>query len=180
MEIKILIGTKDSNKLEVLKSYLDSNKKIYILGPSSEIAQVRPFQKENIICKEIASGCICCTMKMDLIKVLLELETTDIVFIISSGITADLEELKSIRDYIPKIEEITSILCINVIKFSSYLKIFGNQFRKQILDADEIYLNGVDKRCQQELKKINPSCKIKKNNKYTKIRLRNNKFIKKS
>jgi G3E family GTPase len=116
------------------------------------------LRKSNIEVKEINAGCICCTISGDFKKAIKEViheYKPDRIIIEPSGVAKLSEVLAVCKD--EELKELVSInmiiTVIDVLKFDSYIKNFGEFYKNQIANARTIVLSRTQKASIEKVSK---------------------------
>ena len=123
---------------------------------------------------ELPTGCICCTLAVDLRQKIRELSETykaEYIFIEPSGIGRLSDVIKICRDMQERkdvpVEKIRSITLIDISVFDGYLEDFGEFYTDQIEYADLIFYSYLDEVTEKEkesnthkIKEMNPHAVI--------------------
>lgn len=107
----------------------------------------------SVSVREIASGCICCTLKgnfTEAIRRLTKQEQPEYIIVEPSGV-ADLESVVSACLDAEGIELNRVILVVNAARQTKLLKIAGEFYRKQLRIARNLYLNFTEKMTPEEV-----------------------------
>lgn len=120
---------------------------------------------------ELASGCICCTLRAEFSKAVREILPSirpDLLVVEASGVARPGEVLEGLKD--PDLAEATRLAgIITVVNADTFRarKVFGPFFENQIREAQVLLLNKVDlvdtEHCEQierELRRLNPAAAI--------------------
>jgi G3E family GTPase len=137
----------------------------------NEIGRVNLDAQEftNVQVRPLTSGCVCCTLKGDMIAAVKELIQTvnpDYLIIEATG-AADLQAIKEICNHIKEVQMNRCIMLVNAKKFQALQKVVGEFYYMQIRQASTIYLNfteGLTEEMIQEtagaIRSINPNAHI--------------------
>ncbi len=116
------------------------------------------LRKSNIEVKEINAGCICCTISGDFknaIKEVINKYKPSRIIIEPSGVAKLSEVLAVCKD--EELKELVtmnmSITVIDVLKFDSYIKNFGEFYKNQIINAKTIVLSRTQKASAEKVSK---------------------------
>ncbi len=153
MNLLITSGFLGSGKTTLLlliaKYFADSGKKIAII--ENEIGKTgvdNTFLKENnFVVKEIFSGCICCSLRLDLIASLLELEKNykpDIVILEPSGIAGPKKVIQALEGYGGEISSKTVLSIIDAKRFQKVQDMSIPIISDGINVADIVVINKID------------------------------------
>ena len=146
MKIYIISGFLGAGKTTFIKEFYTRNpfKKIAIIendfGDVSVDATI--LKTENIFVSEINSGCVCCTLKGDLIRAIAEIKKTynpDILLIEPSGVSKLSEMLEIVSKN--NNDDVIAVTIIDVERASLYYQNFGDFYENQIMFADYLFLN---------------------------------------
>lgn len=120
--------------------------------------------------RELFSGCICCTLGVDLISGLMELEQTtqpELVVIEATGVAHPEAITKNIARYFPACTLLRSVVLVDAARFGLLSKAAPGIFLQQILEADVLLLNKIDlispEQCREieaELRRRNPGARL--------------------
>ncbi len=107
----------------------------------------RVLTEHGLTVREIYSGCVCCSLRMDLIQTLLDLERTiapDIVIIEPSGVASPRQVLQALQGYGGQIEEKVVYTLVDASRFQAVTDLSIPLIQDGIQAADQILLNKVD------------------------------------
>ena len=153
MDLLIISGFLGSGKttvlLSVAKAVAASGRKIAIIeNEAGKIGVDDQFLKEHgLEVKEIFSGCICCSLRIDLITTLLELERTckpDVVILEPSGVAGPKQVIQSLYGYGGEIESKTVLSVVDALRFGVIKDYSMPLIADGIEIADAVIINKVD------------------------------------
>lgn len=124
----------------------------------NEIGKINLDSQEftDIQVRTLTSGCVCCTLKGDMvaaIKQLLDTVEPDYVIVEATGV-ADLQTIKEICLRLKEIHLNRCIMLVNAKKITALLKVVGNFYYEQLLQADTIYLNFTENLTKEKTQKV--------------------------
>mgnify|MGYP005854171799 CR=1 FL=1 len=178
MKVKLVCGFLGSGKTTFIRNYLDkSNQKVIVLindfgsvGIDAELIS----QRGGLNVVELPSGCICCTLRVDLDIALSQIYTEfrpERLIIEPSGIATQSGIIEVLQTHqFSKFFEIEPV--IGIIDATSFLEcyeteIFSKLYIDQILNSDIILINKCDlvsketpKLIEEKIKEANPSAII--------------------
>ncbi len=112
------------------------------------------LKEDRLQVREIYSGCICCSLRMDLIQTLLALEREirpDLVVLEPSGVAGPRQVLSALQGYSGEIDSITVVTVLDAVRFQR-LSDLSIPFIKDGIDiADLIAVNKADAVDEAEL-----------------------------
>ena len=157
INVYIISGFLGAGKTTVIKKLLDSNKlgKVMLLeNEFGEIGIDANLFDEKLNVKEINSGCICCSLKGDLMNALDEISSYDIdtLIIEPSGVGKLSQVMESII-HSDKLHLASHATMVDAKKAISYHKNFKEFFDDQVIAANAIILSRVDKCDEEKLQK---------------------------
>jgi len=123
----------------------------------------------GITVRPMTAGCVCCTLKGDLVTAVRELISTvapEYIIMEASG-AADLDALRRICEEIDEVTLNRCVMVVNARKIRKLMTVVGEFYRIQLRDASEIYLNFTESlppeelmQVRQLLRGINPNARI--------------------
>lgn len=126
------------------------------------------LESASIQVRELTSGCICCTVKGDLMNavgMLIRQEVLDYIIVEASGV-ADLRALLQVSSQVEGVVINRVITVVNGKKILKLLKVVGNFFMDQIRVSNTVYLNFCEGlspdaigEAEKALREINPALK---------------------
>lgn len=176
MNLFIIAGFLGSGKtsllLAVAKAVSESGRKMAII--ENEIGEVgvddAVLAGEGFPVKEIFSGCICCSLRLDLINTLLELEreyNPDIVIMEPSGVASPRQVIAALNGYGGEIDRKHVAVIIDAERFQKLVSLDIPLITDGIHAADIVVLNKVDliedKELEQitaRIRQVRPECRI--------------------
>lgn len=165
MDLLILSGFLGSGKTTLLRHLANeftakypSRKMAIIENEVGNVGVDGQFLKnDKLLVREISSGCICCSLRINLIETLLELErehSPDLVILEPSGVAGPKQLMQSLVGYSG---EIDNKRIISIVDASRILR-FNDMTMPLIADgisiADSIVINKTDLATEDELEKI--------------------------
>ena len=153
MDLIIITGFLGSGKTTLLNSIArmlsQNNKKVAII--ENEIGSVGVddyyLRQQGLMVKEIFSGCICCSLRIDLINTLLELErdfAPDVVIVEPSGVAGPKQVVNSLQGYGGEINSKRVISVIDAERFSAIENLSIPLITDAIEVADIVLINKID------------------------------------
>jgi Ni2+-binding GTPase involved in maturation of urease and hydrogenase len=163
MNLFIIAGFLGSGKtsllLSVAKAVSESGRKMAII--ENEVGDVGVdavvLAGEGLPVKEIYSGCICCSLRVDLITTLLELEREfdpDIVILEPSGVASARQVLSALQGYGGEIDRKHVAVIIDAERFQKLTSLNIPLITDGIHAADIVVLNKIDLVKSEELESI--------------------------
>ncbi len=123
----------------------------------------------GVTVRPLTAGCVCCTLKGDLVTAVRELVQSvapDYIVMEASG-AADLEAIRRICEEIDTVALNHCVMVVNARKLRKLMTVVGEFYRIQLRDATDIYLNfteglpqGELEAVRQLLREINPSARV--------------------
>jgi len=176
IKVNIISGFLGAGKTTFIKKLMKAyeGEKIAILeNEFGEIGIDRDIIKgDGYEVVELASGCICCSMKLDFEDAILRIASDmkpERIIIEPTGIGM-LSEIKGILSK-PRLEGILTVqgaaTIVDAVDFEEQLEVFGEFFTDQIAHADIVVLSKVQqsgistaRTCAQRIKEFNPSAPV--------------------
>jgi G3E family GTPase len=176
MNLFVIAGFLGSGKtsllLAVAKAFSEAGRKLAII--ENEIGKVGVddivLSEEGLTVREIYSGCICCSLRLDLINVLLELEremAPDVVLLEPSGVASPRQALLALDGYGGEIDRRHVAVVIDAERFLRLSDLNIPIIADGIEAADILVINKtdlVDAECldaiSRRIRKIRPDVKI--------------------
>jgi len=177
MQILILSGFLGSGKTSILmpfaKQLSAKGKKVAVI--ENEIGEMGIddlYLKENgLHVKEIYHGCICCNLRTDLIRSLIELERDykpEVIVIEPTGVADPNLTLSSLSGYPGYVESKTMVSVVDAERFEDIVDLKIPLATEGVKSADLIALNKIDlispenlETLKIEIKQINPDSEVK-------------------
>lgn len=155
MDLLIISGFLGSGKTTLLRHIASefaarypSRKMAIIENEVGKIGIDGEFLKnDDLLVREINSGCICCSLRVDLIQTLLELEreyNPDLVILEPSGVAGPKQLMQSLVGYSGQIDNKRIISVIDASRISKLPKLTIPIVSDGILIADNIVINKID------------------------------------
>jgi len=123
----------------------------------------------GVTVRPLTAGCVCCTLKGDLVAAVRELARSvapEYIVMEASG-AADLDAIRRICTQIDAVTLNRCVMVVNARKLQRLLTVVGEFYRIQLRDATAIYLNftqGLPQeeldRVRQLLREINPNARV--------------------
>jgi G3E family GTPase len=153
MDILIIAGFLGTGKTTLLahaaKALSAQGKKVVII--ENEVGKVGIddlfLREEGLAVREIYSGCICCSLRVDLITTLLELERDyrpDIVLLEPSGVAGPRQVLDCMLGYGGEIENKKIVVLIDALRFGKLKDLSIPIIKDGIAIADIVIINKID------------------------------------
>lgn len=170
MDIYIVTGFTGAGKTTFLNKYVPvfPGRKAVIENESGEESLNQEFFGEEALINEMPSGCICCTLAVNLEKKLRELEEKGIekVFLEPSGVSR-LSDIVNGETEDRADNRIRKITLVDISVFEGYLEDFGEFYTDQIEYADVILLSCIDEASEEEkergidrIRRLNPGAAL--------------------
>ena len=132
----------------IAKKLSESQKCVIIENEVGKIGLDDKFLKENDLpVKEIYSGCICCTLRLDLINTLLEIErdiNPDLVILEPSGVAGPKQIVSALAGYGGEINNLVQIALLDGERFHNTEVLSLPVINDGIKTADILVLNKID------------------------------------
>ena len=123
----------------------------------------------GITVRPLTAGCVCCTLKGDLVAAVRELvltEAPEYIVMEASG-AADLDAIRRICEEIDEVSLNRCIMVVNARKIRKLMTVVGEFYRIQLREASEIYLNFTENLPREELiavkqllRELNPDARV--------------------
>ena len=123
----------------------------------------------GITVRPLTAGCVCCTLKGDLVAAVRELvltEAPEYIVMEASG-AADLDAIRRICEEIDEVSLNRCIMVVNARKIRKLMTVVGEFYRIQLREATEIYLNFTENlpgeeiiAVKQLLRELNPDARV--------------------
>ena len=153
MDLLVISGFLGSGKttllLEIAKALAASGSRIAIIeNEVGSVAVDNQFLAENgLDVREIFSGCICCSLRLDLINTLLELErqcSPDIVILEPSGVAGPKQVIQSLYGYGGQIDSKVVLSVVDSVRFERVKDFSIPLIADGIEIADAVIINKTD------------------------------------
>ena len=164
MNLLIIAGFLGSGKTTLLQAIArnfaeNTDKKIAII--ENEVGKVgiddQYLKEQGLKVKEIYSGCICCSLRLDLINTLLELERQyepDIVIVEPSGVAGPKQVIQALDGYGGEIEQKQVVVLIDAVRFQKIQNLSIPIIEDGIDIADFVVVNKIDQVGRDELDEL--------------------------
>lgn len=173
MEIIIITGFLGSGKttllLEIAKKLSEQGKKIAII--ENEVGEVGIddfiIKGNGYNVREIYSGCICCSLRLDLISTFLMLEreyNPDIIILEPSGVAGPKQVLYALQGYGGEIDHKTVVNIVDVSRFHKLKQLTLPLIRDGLATAELVVMNKIDLVVEEELQELTDKLKEFNNN----------------
>jgi G3E family GTPase len=175
MDMFIVAGFLGSGKTTLVLSIISriierTGKKVVVIVNDFGTVGIdgKVMTKYGLQVKELASGCICCTLGPDLLQTVMEIEENiapDLIVIEPTGV-ADPEAIVRCMDHYSgkKPSVIRSAVIVDAARFEVIMKALGRPLTAQVRTADLILINKMDtvdaaalRDIERALREINPS-----------------------
>jgi G3E family GTPase len=165
MEMLIVAGFLGSGKTTLLLSIIEriiarTGKKVVIIVNDFGTVGIdgKIMSKYGLNIKELASGCICCTLGPDLLQTVQDIETEiapDLLVIEPTGV-ADPSAIVSAMDFYQGngIGRIISAVIVDASRFDVILKALGRPLTRQVETADLVLINKMDRVSGPEIERM--------------------------
>ena len=169
IQLDIYGGLLGAGKTTLIKAMLNCaylGKKIAVI--ENEVGRVNLDAGEftGITVRPLTAGCVCCTLKGDLVAAVRELvksEAPEVIVMEASG-AADLDAIRRICEEIDEVSLNRCIMVVNARKLRKLMTVVGEFYRIQLREATGIYLNFTEGLPHEELievrrilREINPN-----------------------
>jgi G3E family GTPase len=122
--------------------------------------------KYGLQVRELASGCICCSLGVDLLESVEEVERAyhpDLIVIEPTGV-ADPEAIVEVLGQREEKDRVRTIVIVDAARFEAIMKVLKNPLEAQLRSADLILINKMDavdkmrlKDIEKALREVNPA-----------------------
>lgn len=165
MEMLIVAGFLGSGKTTLVLSVISriierTGKKVVIIVNDFGTVGIdgKVMTKYGLNVKELASGCICCTLGADLLQTVQDIESQigpDLVVIEPTGV-ADPSAIVHAMDVYDGngLSRITSAVIVDASRFDVILKALGRPLTNQVSSADLILINKMDTVSGSEIERM--------------------------
>lgn len=165
MEMLIVAGFLGSGKTTLLLSVIEriierTGKKVVIIVNDFGSVGIdgKVMSKYGLNVKELASGCICCTLGSDLLQTVQDIEAAidpDLLVIEPTGVADPSAIVSAMEMYEGKgLSRIISAVIVDASRFDVILKALGRPLTKQVESADLILINKMDTVSGQEIERM--------------------------
>jgi G3E family GTPase len=155
MEMLIVAGFLGSGKTTLLLSIVEriierTGKKVVVIVNDFGTVGIdgKVMAKYGLNVKELASGCICCTLGPDLLQTVQDIESgiaPDLIVIEPTGVADPSAIVSAMEMYEgPGLNRILSAVIVDASRFDVILKALGRPLTKQVESADLILINKMD------------------------------------
>lgn len=154
MEMLIVAGFLGSGKTTLVLSVISriierTGKKVVIIVNDFGTVGIdgKVMSKYGLNVKELASGCICCTLGADLLQTVKDIENQiapDLVVIEPTGVADPSAIVRAMDTYDGDGLSIRSAVIVDASRFDVILKALGRPLTNQVSSADLILLNKMD------------------------------------
>ena len=178
MDLIVISGFLGSGKTTLVISTIgkiieDTKKKVVIIvndfGTVGIDAKV--IAKYGLEVRELASGCICCTMGTDMLQTIEEIEASfapDLIVIEPTGVADPDAIISTIRAYYKKpFRSMRSIIVVDISRFDLLLKALRRPLEAQLRSASLVLVNKIDlvnasalEKAEKEIRSIAPDVPI--------------------
>lgn len=172
IKLDIYGGLLGAGKTTLIKAMLPcayQGKRVAVI--ENEVGRVNLDAGEftGITVRPLTAGCVCCTLKGDLVAAVRELvlsEAPEVIVMEASG-AADLDAIRRICEEIDEVALNRCVMVVNARKIRKLLTVVGEFYRIQLRDATCIYLNFTEGLPREELaevrrmlRQINPDARV--------------------
>ncbi len=165
MEMLIVAGFLGSGKTTLLLSVIEriierTGKKVVIVVNDFGTVGIdgKVMSKYGLNVKELASGCICCTLGADLLQTVQDIEAAidpDLLVIEPTGVADPSAIVSAMEMYEGKgLSRIISAVIVDASRFDVILKALGRPLTKQVEAADLILINKMDTVSASEVERM--------------------------
>ncbi|MDW5562741.1 MAG: GTP-binding protein [Methanomassiliicoccus sp.] len=155
MEMLVIAGFLGSGKTTLVLSVIDriierTGKKVVVIVNDFGTVGIdgKVMSKYGLNVKELASGCICCTLGADLLQTVQDIEATiapDLIVIEPTGVADPSAIVSAMTMYEGNgLSRITSAVIVDASRFDVILKALGRPLTNQVKAADLILINKMD------------------------------------
>ncbi len=163
MKIIMIGGLLGSGKTTILlklaKQFKDYYKKIIII--ENEIGEIgidgKYLQNEGLQVQELYSGCVCCTLSVDLVSTLEKLESLykpDLVIIELSGVAYAASVAEIIKNYLKVDYNLEIVTVVDSVRYEIFKEMLYPLFISNVEVADLLVVNKIDEIDRCDLNKI--------------------------
>lgn len=141
---------KTSVVLGLLKIFKDKGKKVAIIENDVGTVSVDSelLRKDGMEVMDLQNGCICCTLKMDLLEGMMKIQNEynpDIVILEPTGIANPVDLLSVVRKYDAlKLDKISVLSVIDAQRFEIMKKVYERPISNHLSIAELVLINKVD------------------------------------
>lgn len=172
IKLDIYGGLLGAGKTTLIKAMLNCaylEKRVAVI--ENEVGRVNLDVGEftGITVRPLTAGCVCCTLKGDLVAAVRELvrtEAPDYIVMEASG-AADLDAIRRICEEIDEVSLNRCVMVVNARKLRKLMTVVGEFYRIQLREAAQIYLNFTEGLPQEELtgvrrilQQVNPNARL--------------------
>jgi G3E family GTPase len=165
MEMLIVAGFLGSGKTTLLLSVIErlierTGKKVVVIVNDFGTVGIdgKVMTKYGLNVKELASGCICCTLGADLLQTVQDIESSiapDIIVIEPTGVADPSAIVNAMTLYEGNgLSRIMSAVIVDASRFDVILKALGRPLTKQVESADLILINKMDTVSASEIERM--------------------------
>lgn len=165
MEMLIVAGFLGSGKTTLLLSVIEriierTGKKVVVIVNDFGTVGIdgKVMSKYGLNVKELASGCICCTLGADLLQTVQDIEAAinpDLLVIEPTGVADPSAIVSAMEMYDGNgLDRILSAVIVDASRFDVILKALGRPLTKQVEAADLILINKMDTVSASEVERM--------------------------
>lgn len=154
MDLLIIAGFLGAGKTSVLvplaKAFVQAGRRVAII--ENEVGKVgvddQLLKSEGLPVKELFSGCICCSLRLDLVSTMLELERSyrpDVVLLEPSGVAGPDAVADAFNGYGGEIARRQVVTVVDAARFETLFKLNLPIFQAGLNVADLVLINKMDK-----------------------------------
>jgi len=153
MKLLVIVGFLGSGKTTVLMHCIQAlgDKGLHVAVIENEIGAVGVddlvLRESGLPVREIYAGCICCSLRIDLVTTLLDLEREhepDVVILEPSGVAGPNQVLDALKGYGGEIEGVTVVALLDAQRFHAIQDLSMPIINDAITAADIVLLNKTD------------------------------------
>lgn len=154
MQLIVVSGMLGVGKTSVVIGFLEifqgMGKKVAIIENDVGTVSVDSelLKKDGMEVMDLQNGCICCTLKMDLLEGMLKIQNQynpDIVILEPTGIANPVDLLSVVKEYRElKMEKLTVLSVIDAQRFEIMKKVYSRPISHHLEIADLVLINKVD------------------------------------
>ena len=151
-----LLGAGKTTLIKAMLRFAYQGKKTAVI--ENEIGRVNLDAGEftGITVRPLTAGCVCCTLKGDMVTAIRELissEAPEYIVMEASG-AADLDAIRRICDEIDEVALNRCVMVVNARKIRKLMTVVGEFYRIQLREASVIYLNFTEGLPREELSEV--------------------------
>lgn len=141
---------KTSVVIGLLKMFQRDGKKVAIIenDVGSVSVDSELLKKDGMEVMDLQNGCICCSLKMDLLEGMLKIQNEynpDVIILEPTGIANPVDLLSVVKEYGGlRLEKLTVLSVIDAQRFTIMKKVYARPISNHLQIADLVLINKVD------------------------------------